>query len=209
MSLYVFGDSHANFNLQGHNVINKYNIINLYQNSLTMHRIGRDNMLPGFNTQLNNKNNIFLFFYGEVDCRCHVYKQKQLERNVDEIISELAINYINTIKNNVKEYRRIIIGSITPPVDLIVHENLYGVMSDDFPYPILGSNEERVTWTKLLNDILKEECIKNNFIFMDTYSKYADDKGTLLFDLSYSVHITNNAFIIEELSRVLESIDNS
>ena len=46
----------------------------LYQLSITMFRIGRDNTIINFSDNYNNPDNIFILFYGEIDCICHIGK---------------------------------------------------------------------------------------------------------------------------------------
>jgi hypothetical protein len=68
--IHIFGDSHANNNF---NNIKYNNICNHYQNSITMHRVGRDNInfINFINYNINN-NDIVIYQFGEVDCRCHI-----------------------------------------------------------------------------------------------------------------------------------------
>jgi hypothetical protein len=198
--IYIFGDSHANFNM---NTFPKQHI-NLYSNSITMHRIGRDNIIINFNEAYINNDNVFIFFYGEVDCRCHIYKQLQLGRELDEIVESLVSSYFNTISKNIVKYNKIIIGSITPPVNKQWHESIWGVITHEFP--ILGSDEERVKYTNLMNNKLKEYCVKYNYIFLDTYDYYSNNNGLLIIDKSdHNCHIIDNSYIHSKIIDILEN----
>jgi hypothetical protein len=205
MSLFIFGDSHAEFNFNGlcTGDINVLNIVNLREYSITMHRVGRDKILPHFSKNYNNDNNIFIIVYGEVDARCHIKRQLDLGRNLNDIIDELVDDYFITIKSNVCVYKQIIICSVNPPVDKIKFEEHNGVITHDFP--ILGTNEERVLYTKMINNKIKENCCKYGFDYLNTYDPYADESGILKFELSdKNCHIKQNSMVIEALKNIIK-----
>lgn len=196
--IYIFGDSHANFNMKGFDIPNQ----NLFSNSITMHRIGRDNTIINFNSNYNNKDNIFIFFYGEVDCRCHIGKQIASGRELNDIVETLVSQYFNTISNNITTFNKIIIGSITPPVSQAKHESIHGPITHAFPF--IGNDNERIQYTKIMNDTLRKYCIKYNYIFLDTYNYYSDDQGLLIFEKSdHNCHIMDNIFIHNEIKRII------
>ena len=187
--IYVFGDSHAQFNMKGFAIPH----INLYHYSITMFRIGRDNHIINYSDTYNNPDNTFILFYGEVDCRCHIGKQILLGRELNEIIENLVSQYFNTIKNNITSYKQIIISSITPPICKERYESIYGPNTSEFPF--IGTDDERILYTQLMNNKLREYCNKYNYIFLDTYNYYSDN-GLLYFDKSDSIcHIIENKYI--------------
>ena len=94
--LYIFGDSHANFSLRNLEIPHK----NMYSNSVTMFRIGRDNIIINYINNIDINTNIILLSYGEVDCRCHIGKQVNLGKNEDDVIFQLVNAYFKTIHNN-------------------------------------------------------------------------------------------------------------
>lgn len=196
--LYVFGDSHANYNMKNCTIQH----INLYENSITMYRIGRDNTIINFDSSFNNKDNTFLFFYGEVDCRCHIGQQVMKGRYIDEIVEELVGNYFRTISNNIKDYKKIIIGSITPPMYRHKFEDKYGPITHEFPF--VGTDEERAIYTKLVNNKLREYCKKYNYIFLDLADNYSDEFGLFIYEKSDGIcHIIDNSYIHNHLSLAL------
>ena len=95
--LYIFGDSHACASFKNLQVPHE----NMYQNSITMFRIGRDNTIINYNLDMDITRNTILLCYGEVDCRCHIGKQVNLGRNEDTVINELVSDYFKTITNNI------------------------------------------------------------------------------------------------------------
>jgi hypothetical protein len=185
--IYIFGDSHANFNMKNFPVEH----INLHQNSITMYRVGRDNEIINFKSSMNGENNIFILFYGEVDCRCHIYKQLELGRDLNEIIESLVDSYFKAISNNITNYIKIIIGSITPPINKNKCISINGPTGHEFP--ILDTDENRVIYTKLMNKKLEEYCKKYNYTYLDIYDEYSDENGLLNMDRSDNIcHIKDN-----------------
>ena len=75
--IYIYGDSHANNNFRGLTLPS----INKYESSITMFRIGRDNSIINFESSNESDTNILC--YGEVDCRCHIQQQINLNFNED------------------------------------------------------------------------------------------------------------------------------
>jgi len=168
-----------------------------------MHRISRDKQIINFDKNCNNKENTIILCYGEVDCRCHIGKQILLGRTVEEICKELVNGYVDTIKTVIYEYKKIIICSITPPMNKELHENKHGPVTHEFPF--IGTDDERVIYTKLMNNLLKEHCDNNGFYFLDTYEYYADKDGLLRYELSDTIcHIENNSYICYKLLELLE-----
>lgn len=199
--LFIFGDSHARFNFKNLSIPN----INLSENSITMHRIGRDNIIINFNPEFNSTDNVFILCYGEVDCRCQIAKQVALGRDKYEICKSLIENYFNTIKNNIKNYKSIIIVSVTPPMARKLFEDIHGPITHK--YPMLGDDEERVENTKIVNSLLEEYCKLYGFTFLNISDFYSDHDGTLSFNYSDTlVHIEQNEYILEKVSEIINRL---
>lgn len=99
MSIHTFGDSHSN---NGWNFDN----INIHHIGSTLcYSFGRDKL-----NRLNIKNfgvrenDIVIFCFGEIDCRCHIYKYVNAHRNYQQIIDEIVNNYFIAIKDNITQY---------------------------------------------------------------------------------------------------------
>lgn len=199
--IFIFGDSHARYNFKNLSIPN----VNLSENSITMHRIGRDNIIINFNPEYNNSNNIFILCYGEVDCRCHIAKQIALGRDKYEICKLLVENYFNTIKNNIRQYKAIIIVSVTPPMARKPFEDIHGPLTHEFP--MLGDDQERVENTKIINNLLEEYCKIYKFTFFNISNFYSDYDGTLIFKYSDTIaHIEQNEYILETLSEIINRL---
>lgn len=190
--IYIFGDSHANNSMENFILPN----VNLYMNAITMHRIGRDNIIINYDPNFNSKENIFIFFYGEVDCRCHIGRQILLGRNLEEVVDKLVSDYFKTISNNIKQYSKILIACITPTMNREWYESRYGPITHEFPF--VGTNEERVKYTNLMNEVIKKYCEQYNYIFLDYSSYYSNEEGCLKTELSDGIcHIRDNRYIID------------
>jgi hypothetical protein len=70
-NIHVFGDSHVSefSNIPG--------CLLHYVGPITMHRIGRDGLnfldMTSYGVQ---ENEVAIFVFGEIDCRCHIGKQR-------------------------------------------------------------------------------------------------------------------------------------
>ena len=200
--IYIYGDSHAchcfrNLKLD-HN--------NLHKNSVTMFRIGRDNMIINFNKNILQKGDIIILSYGEVDCRCNIQKQINLGINEDEIINKLVNNYFETIKNNTTNLNiKIIIVGVIPPTKQYDYDILHGPILHEFPF--VGSDEDRVRFTDKVNKLLEELSISNNYIYFNPYSYYTREDGTLKHELSDSiVHIGDNSFFLKKFIELYSTL---
>jgi hypothetical protein len=185
--IYIYGDSHGMFNMKNFDLPHT----NISQPSITMYRIGRDNKIINFDTSHLGENNTYIFFYGEVDCRCHIGKQISLGCRLEDIIKELVSKYFKTIGNNIRVYRKIIICSITPPSSKNKYESIHGPITHEFPF--IGTDEERVLYTK-----------EYGYIFLDIYEDYSDSNGLLIFKKSdTNVHINDNKLICEKVKLLI------
>ena len=137
---------------------------------------------------------VVCFCLGELDCRCHIHKYKD---SYKELIERIVENYLLAIKANAEQFTnlKVIIVSVTPPLP----EKYY---KDRIRYPMLGSDAERVMYTRYMNQKIKEKC--REYSFLDMYDKYCDKDGLL--NLAYSdkiCHIINPVFAKSELNKLL------
>lgn len=160
--IYIFGDSHANYNFKNIQIPN----INGYVNSITMHRIGRDQLnCINFKNSNISQNDIVIYQVGEVDCRCHIGKQILLDRKLDEIVETLTQQFIVSILVNLKQYQppehepKIIVCCVPPPINNVYFTEKHGVITHN--YPIIGEDNDRIQYTTLVNSYLKEKCVQN------------------------------------------------
>lgn len=168
--------------------------------SRTMHRVGRDG-LSGLNIKRFGvkEGDVVVFLFGEVDVRCHIGKQRdQFKRSQAEVIQTLASNYLRTIYENKRQYKNItcIVASVTPPCDRGYNPS----------YPFYGPLQDRVRITQELNEALSLHGQRLGIHFLDIYSMYAQEDGSLGVALSDGiVHISprHNGPIKEKLVDIL------
>jgi hypothetical protein len=194
--IYIYGDSHAGINFKNL----KLDYIDLHCSAITMFRIGRDNIIINFNKDIIQKNDVIILLYGEIDCRCHIHKQIILGRNEDDIINELVTSYFNTINNNTLNIdAKIIIVGVIPPTIKNDYERINGPVLHEFGF--LGSDEDRVRYTKKINKLLEEFSIINNYHYFNPYSYYERPDGTLKYELSDNlVHLGDNSYFLEKFN---------
>ncbi len=194
--IYIFGDSHARTNFKNLPLP----FIDCHETSITMHRIGRDQIFPKYNYSIVNDTNTYIFCYGEVDCRCHVVKQVNLGRDTNEVCETLVKNYIASIKHNFPFYKNIILCFIPPTSNREEYERKFN------HFPFVGTDEERIYITNTINQLLEAEAKKEGFLFLDCSAYYKNEQGTLRAELSDgNVHIQENTFILDSLLELLQS----
>ena len=192
--IYIYGDSHAKFSFKDLHLEH----INMHCSSITMFRIGRDNIIINFDKNMVlNENDVIVITYGEVDCRCHIQKQIQYGNDENDIINELVNNYFLTIRNNILTKCKIIIVGVIPTTKKNDYESLHGPILHEFPF--VGKDEDRVRCTDKVNKKLEELALINNYIYFNPYNYYTRDDGTLKYELSDNcVHLGNNLYFLEK-----------
>lgn len=199
--IYIFGDSHAKFSFKNL----QYPHCNCSEPSITMHRIGRDKLIPNFNSSIHTENDTLIFAFGEVDCRCHIQRQKDAGRNEEDIIEELASKYFEAIISNIRIYKNVIITGIIPPTEQNDYENLNGPIRHEFPF--VGSDEDRVRFTEKMNQKLMFYADKYNFFYFYPYEDYELPNGCLNYRYSDNcVHIGDNSEILKKFSNQFNSL---
>ena len=199
--IYIYGDRHAEFNFKRLNLPH----INFSRANITMFRVGRDNSIINFNSDMHNKESIICICYGEIDCRCHIQREIDLGKNENDVISELVSNYFTTLKNNVKEHKKIIIVGIIPPTLQNDYEQLHGPIMHE--YQFVGSNENRVRYTEKMNYLIEKSCNINGYIYFNPFFYYTRPNGTLKHELSDTmVHLGENSFFLENFLELHDKI---
>jgi len=177
--IYTFGDSHADFGWR-----NIPGVIIKYFGPKTMYGFGKRKEIIVKDIP---KNAIAVFSYGEIDCRCHVNKYQPWENTIDNLVRE----YIETIKLNSEIHRNIYIYGVPPPVRK-------GSASEVSAFPFIGSDDERLSYVKYMNEKLENSPYR----FINIYRNYSDEDGFLNMMMSDGhVHITNEIYLLEWLER--------
>lgn len=174
MNIHTFGDSHAS---REHSQWGFHNMSNIKDNNLgpkLMYTFGSKRLgfcnikLPKYQVK---ENDIVIFCFGEIDCRCHVHKHINSVRTYKDIINELVENYFKAIKQNVEQYNNLFVCvyNVVPP--------LYTTIEGHPQFPFLGTNEERREYTKYMNNQLKRLCEVHNYYFFDIYEQSCNKNG--------------------------------
>jgi hypothetical protein len=176
--VYIIGDSHSleftNFkNSAIHHI-----------GPTTMHRIGRDGLsILDFRTFNVQENDVVVLTFGEIDVRCHIGKQRDGGRDLDEVIDTLLKNYFQTILINKSFYQNltVLVYTVTPPTDQRINPE----------FMIYGSIADRVHITKKLNQKLIKMASEYGIDAIDVFDQFADAEGKLVPELSdRCVHIS-------------------
>lgn len=198
--IHIYGDSHANACFKDLNLNHK----NFFKQSITMFRIGRDNIIINLDSNID-QNTIVCLVYGEVDCRCHIQKQINLGTKEDDVIFNLVDKYFTTIQNNIKICKKIIIVAIVPPVQRNEYEDIHGKITHEFPF--VGTDDERVRYTRKMNTLLKQKCEENGFVYFNPFEYYEKENGTLKYTLSDdNVHIKENGYFLKRFEELYNTI---
>jgi glycosyltransferase involved in cell wall biosynthesis len=193
--IYIHGDSHAMLLFKDFDVPNE----NLFEYGTTMHRIGRDGLIPKHRASHMSKDSTFVFVYGEVDCRAHIKRQVEAGRSVDEVCETLVSAYFKTIQSVIISYKAIIVVGVPPPVDAADHTHRHDL-------PFLGSIEERVLYTRVLNSHIEDACLSAGFTFFAPFENYTRADGCLKYDLSDGcIHIGKNGEFQQAFREVIRS----
>jgi len=203
----IYGDSHAHFSFKGLCLEHKdYN-----QQSITMYRIGRDNIIINYNKEEVQEKDIVVLVYGEVDCRCHIQRQINNGRLEDDVIAELVDNYFLTIQSNVDKNIQVVIVGVIPQTRQYDYEVRHGPILHEFPF--VGTDADRARYTNKLNKRLEEKCIEagSGYYYFNPYDYYTrEEDDTLKYELSDRiVHLGDNRYFLEKFSELYTQITNT
>jgi hypothetical protein len=189
-NLVILGDSHANI-LKQSNVSSFFNLVGLHHVDaehcartcqfmpFLMHSVGLrgEMILKHYMEHYTNANiDYMMFVLGEPDIRIHFDKQiNTLGRNIDEVIGLLVDNYIHKLIEIVPKNTKIIIKYCLPQRE----NSMFNVANN--AYIPRGSLQQRVDWTKQLNNTLKAKCIDKGLLFFENiaYNDLTKETGEL------------------------------
>ncbi len=172
-ALFAVGDSHAISNFGSDPQIHVRHL-----GSITMHRIARDGRraisLKGMGIY---RRDIVIWCLGEIDVRCHLIKQRDLQRiPLEALTDSLARDYLRSIASiqaEIGELKTVILAVI-PPTD----------RGENPAFPKVGNLEERIQARVLLNAALEKYSGAEGFLYLDPYGPFADSTGALKLDMS-------------------------
>ena len=195
MRLHTFGDSHSASNRWNTINIDGLEIILHYMSPMTCSKFSfdKDEILIGNGVKSGE---IVCFVFGEIDCRMHIHKHNH---EYKDIIDEIIKHYFIAIKINADtiDNLTILVLSVTPvPKD--------GTYITSNEWLSAGKDIDRKIYVEYMNQKIKEKCEEYNYKFFDVYSRYCNEEGFLIPELSDgSVHIYNGKFMEEELLKII------
>lgn len=140
-----------------------------------------------------NNGDTVIFCFGEIDCRCHIYKHITETNSYKQIIDGIVDNYFAKIKTAVDGFDNLktCVYNVVPPVQS------FNTLSN-LEYPLIGLDDQRKAYVLYFNEKLQQKCVEYNFLFFNIYDKYVDDNGYLNKSLSDdNVHIRDGVYIRE------------
>lgn len=204
--LFIYGDSHAHFSFKHLSLPH----CDRHEKAITMFRIGRDQQIIHYHPHEHDDKSISCIVYGEVDCRCHIHRQRLIGRDEDDVIHELVSAYIKTIVSVFPIISRVVVVAVIPPTRQVEYEAINGPIQHEFPF--VGTDDDRVRYTTKVNHLLRSMCESSGILFIDPYVSYRREDGTLRYELSdQTVHLGKNQAFLDEFSTwyTRTFIDNS
>ncbi len=166
-NLYVIGDSHTDlFRRIDRSVVR-------WVGPVTMHRVGREaNGMFKYENYGVNKDAVVVSVFGEIDVRAHIMRIVQSTSTpITDLIDNLVSLYVATVRHAFinSQARMQIIAGLVPPCP--------GMSAGGFA--VAGTPEQRVVLTTAINDRLRFSCRLFGFGYLDQYTPFAADDGTL------------------------------
>jgi hypothetical protein len=171
MTIFAIGDSHCIFYYDSLIIKTHWvgwggmpvTIFRLIEDGLPLYTIA-DKLPPGDTCKINIKDGDYvLFSYGWNDVQKNIYKYSKDNYEVE--INRMVIKYINLIK----QYSDGTLYRIKPIINCVYPIPLS--MNDT----ILGSDNDRILYTKYINERLKVQCNIEGIPFFDIYNIIAKD----------------------------------
>lgn len=188
--LYVIGDSHCDL----YTFCHIPETIRHRLNAPTLKRVGykEDSLIRDtVNIYKIQSYDTLILCFGEIDVRCWVKIHLQRSKiPLEEMLQVWVDRYLLCIGDLSSKYR-IAIYSVPPPSNLDI-VNYYAA-------PVEGTDSERAEYTKVLNTLLSEGCIKNNLLYIDAYSIFKDKDGMLPKGYTDGVHIIDKDGVFRPL----------
>lgn len=189
--IYGIGDSHCTFCFR-----DIPNAAPVYCGPITLKRVGylEDSLIPDQVKQLNLRPTDTIFFcFGEIDIRCFVKPILQHRKiTMQQLLQDWVDRYSHRIATLHTNGAKLGIMSVVPPTTI--------TQADSKKWPVAGTDDERVVYTQTINTILAKSCLNNKWIYLDVYSRYADERGMLpIKQTAIAVHIKDNIHVKELL----------
>ena len=198
---HTFGDSHAS---REHSVWtfalpDPHKLSTHWLGPVLMHSFGTRGLPAALSSYGVVPNDWVCFCFGEIDCRCHVHKHVTDSYPYQAVIDELICRYMARIAETVATVPdiRVAVYMVPPPVQK-------DIVASNAAFPFLGSDEDRVAYTRYANAALQVACTLYNYAFVNAYDAYTTCDGFLEGSKSDGCnHCTFSAPIQDVVQRLL------
>jgi hypothetical protein len=189
--IHTIGDSHSF--IPFHNVPN---VTTHWLGPVTLKRLGHpeENLLIDTVKLINPPpQDTLLFCSGEIDVRCWVNVHiTQRHKNLEDFLQDWVTLYLDKIA--LLSPWKIAVMGVPPPAPKL--------KIDRVEFPVTGTDQERVYYTRSINSYLKMGCIIRHFTFLDL-SCYEDQNGMLNPVLSDGiVHVGDNTLLLKAINNL-------
>lgn len=197
--IHVIGDSHVKvFRRNLPFVAHHIGAATAYNLKKKNSAINSNEKLFNIISRIGKKDTVILAF-GEIDCRIHAYYQfrKNDEKyTISEILDMTVSNYGEVIE----QVRAL---GVNPCVYSVPPATMVG---NEYNFPYYATPEMRGEITRMFNEKLKEFCKRNDYVYIDVYSKVCDEKGLMLKEYAADkIHLNSKAldFVKMEINEKL------
>ncbi len=207
--IHCIGDSHASF-FSGYDYIqdcypaispNKYPQLKAYRlGAVLAYNLAKEGTTEQGHEKLQqllgelNKGDELLLCFGEIDNRCHLVKQADLQKKtLEEIAVTCVASYFKAVDEIAdKGFTCMIFGALP------------SCNTHNPDYPTYGTMEQRNRSTWFFNEALRRECEKRGIVFIDLFSHLTRDNRTKVNYFFDGVHLGQIAFpfFLKEISGI-------
>ncbi len=186
--IYVFGDSHSltfkHYDLFHVTHVGPATAYKLQdENSTTQ---ARKKIYHVLNQLSADKHYLFLFIFGEIDCRIHINKVSNLTNtSLDTVIANTVERYGDFLKNIQSSFPKstIMVLNVFPPGE---EKNIYNT-------PYYPSRKLHLKIVRMFNSKLKKFCLENNFIFLSVFEELITESSKRIREYIFdAVHYNKN-----------------
>jgi len=171
--VHVIGDSHAKV-FRGQRLF-----IVHHMGAATAHNLAKASSTTSSNRKLFDaisrmrSGDFAVLVFGEIDCRIHIYNQYEKndrKRPIRELIDDTVFNYGVIMEELTRLGIRFAVYGVPPATKA----------RNEYHYTFYAPPEEHCRISGMFNERLKGLCARNDYPFIDVYSRFSDEDGFML-----------------------------
>jgi hypothetical protein len=137
-----------------------------------------------------------IFTFGEIDLRCDMKHAVMVGASEIDVIIDLVRRYLDVLRLNEMEGVDFWLMEVLPTA----YYNVLPVTVRDHPiFPYIGSDEERVWYTSIMNRELIDQGTLAGYHILHVHHRYADDVDMMRPELAAYMHVADNGPILAEM----------